>query len=199
MLVPDWYRRFTHGASRGCKVRFSQGVIIDSAVDAEAGATCGSRYGSAEEGSFGATRDGRNRRHRATQEPGRLGDGRAMKPKASRRSNPGIRQGRPDGTNSEATRNESQPVPEDEHSGQPGYLIVGDTGGAKRRGNLELSQPAPPKERESRRLDDRSPVKPEVRNEGQPEVRITGGAGGSRSHRGNLEPCGNRQRRRHQK
>ena len=78
-------------------------------------------------------------------------------------------------------------------------LIVGDTGGAKRRGNLELSQPAPPKERESRRLDDRSPVKPEIRSEGQPEVRIAGEAGGSRSHWGNPEPCGNQQRRRHQK
>jgi len=68
-------------------------------------------------------------------------------------------------------------------------LIVGDTGYAKRRGNLELSQPAPPKERESRQLDDRSPVKPEMRNEGQPEDRIRGEAGGSRSHRGNPEPC----------
>ena len=56
MLVPDWYRRFIHGASWGCKVRISQGVIIDPAVDAEAGATCGSKYGSAEEGCFGATR-----------------------------------------------------------------------------------------------------------------------------------------------
>jgi hypothetical protein len=96
--------------------------------------------------------------------------------------------------NSEATRNGSQPGPEDEDSGATQNLIVGDTGDAKRRGNLELSQPAPPKERESRRLDDRSPVKPEVRNEGQPEVRIAGEAGGSRSHRGNPEPCGNRQR-----
>jgi hypothetical protein len=101
--------------------------------------------------------------------------------------------------NSEATRNGSQPGPEDEDSGATQNLIVGDTGDAKRRGNLELSQPAPPKERESRRLDDRSPVKPEVRNEGQPEVRIAGEAGGSRSHRGNSEPCGNRQRRRHRK
>jgi hypothetical protein len=30
-------RRFIRGASRGCKVRFSQGDIIDSAVDAETG------------------------------------------------------------------------------------------------------------------------------------------------------------------
>jgi len=30
-------RRFIRGASRGCKVRFSQGEIIDSAVDAKAG------------------------------------------------------------------------------------------------------------------------------------------------------------------
>jgi len=30
-------RRFIRGASRGCKVRFSQGDIIDLAVDAEAG------------------------------------------------------------------------------------------------------------------------------------------------------------------
>jgi hypothetical protein len=30
-------RRFIRGASRGCKVRFSQGDIIDSAVDAKAG------------------------------------------------------------------------------------------------------------------------------------------------------------------
>src|SRR5690242_21003461 len=101
--------------------------------------------------------------------------------------------------NSEATRNGSQPGAEDEDSGATQNLIVGDTGEAKRRGNLELSQPAPPKERESRRLDDRSPVKPEVRNDGQPEVRIAGEAGGSRSHRGNSEPCGNRQRRRHRK
>lgn len=73
MLVPDWYRRFIRGASRGCKVRFSQGVIIDPAVDAEAGATCGSKCGSAEEVSFGATRSRRNRRHRARQNSGRLG------------------------------------------------------------------------------------------------------------------------------
>jgi len=33
-----------------------------------------------------------------------------------------------------------------------------------------------------------------MRNEGQPEVRIRGEAGGCRSHRGNSEPCGNRQR-----
>jgi len=38
-----------------------------------------------------------------------------------------------------------------------------------------------------------------MRNEGQPEVRIRGEAGGCRRHRGNSEPCGNRQRRRHQK
>jgi len=31
------HRRFIRGASRGCKVRFSQGDIIDSAVDVEAG------------------------------------------------------------------------------------------------------------------------------------------------------------------
>jgi len=74
MLVPDWSRRFIRGASRGCKVRFSQGVIIDPAVDAEAGATCGSKYGSAEEESFGATRDKRNRRRRTTKDPGRLGN-----------------------------------------------------------------------------------------------------------------------------
>jgi len=34
---PEWTRRFIRGASRGCKVRFSQGDIIDSAVDAETG------------------------------------------------------------------------------------------------------------------------------------------------------------------
>ena len=74
MLVPDWTRRFIRGASRGCKVRFSQGDIIDPAVDAEAGATRGSNYGSAEEESFGATRDKRNRRRRAIEDSGRLGN-----------------------------------------------------------------------------------------------------------------------------
>jgi hypothetical protein len=37
LQVPDWSRRFIRGASRGCKVRFSEGVIINPAVDAEAG------------------------------------------------------------------------------------------------------------------------------------------------------------------
>jgi len=98
MLVPDWYRRFIRGASRGCKVRFSQGVIIDPAVDAEAGATCESKYGSAEEGSFGVTRDGRNRRRWTSRNQGDLGNDRTTKPEANRRSNPEIRRGRPDGT-----------------------------------------------------------------------------------------------------
>jgi hypothetical protein len=76
-------------------------------------------------------------------------------------------------------------VPEDENPGKPELLIVGDTGGARRRGNLKLSQPAPPKERESRRLDDRSPVKPEMQEEGQPESFIAGAAGGRKTHWGN--------------
>jgi len=199
MLVPDWYRRFIRGASWGCKVRFSQGVIIDQAVYAEAGATCGSKCGSAEEGSFGATRGGRNRRRWASRNQGDLGKAWAAKPEANRRSNPAIRRGRPDGTE---LRGDSERKPAGTGgwaSGATQTLIVGDTGGAKRRGNLELSQPAPPKERESRRLDDRSPVKPEMRNEGQPEVRIAGEAGGSGSHWGDSEPCVNRHRRRHHK
>jgi hypothetical protein len=61
-----WYLIGTEDSSAAqaedAKFDSSQGVIIDIAVHAEAGATCGSKYGSAEEGSFGATRNGRNRR-----------------------------------------------------------------------------------------------------------------------------------------
>jgi len=37
LLGPEWTRRFIRGESRGCKVRFSKGDIIDSAADAESG------------------------------------------------------------------------------------------------------------------------------------------------------------------
>jgi hypothetical protein len=50
--------------------------------------------------------------------------------------------------------------------------------------------------RESGRLDNPSPVKPEMRDEGQPKFYITGVAGGGGSHRGNSEPHRNRHRRR---
>jgi len=69
----------------------------------------------------------------------------------------------------------------------------------KRRGNLELSQPAPPKERESRRLDDRSPGKPEMRDEGQPKSSIAGVAGGARPTGGTQDPRANQRRRKHEK
>jgi len=57
-----------------------------------------------------------------------------------------INRGRPDGTRSEETRASCQPVPEDEYFGETRILIVGDTGGANRRGNPVASQPAPPKD-----------------------------------------------------
>jgi len=40
----------------------------------------------------------------------------------------------------------NQPVPDDAGFGATWRLIVGDTGGAKQRGNSRLSQPAPPKD-----------------------------------------------------
>ena len=75
MLVSDWSRRFIHSASWGCKVRFSQGVIIDPAVDAEAGATCGSKNGSAEEEKFGGDWRQTELATLSKQEPRRLGEG----------------------------------------------------------------------------------------------------------------------------
>jgi hypothetical protein len=53
--------------------------------------------------------------------------------------------------------------------------------------------------RKSGRLDNPSPVKPEVQDEGQPKSYIAGVAGGGERHWGNPEPGRNQQRRRYAK
>jgi len=55
------------------------------------------------------------------------------------------------------------------------------------------------KMRESGRLDNPSPVKPEMWDEGKPKFYIRGAAGESGRNRGNSEPRGNQHRRRHAK
>jgi len=78
--------------------------------------------------------------------------------------------------------------PGDESSAIPKRLGLGATRGLAARHRRRM--------RESGRLDNPSPVKPEMRDEGQPEFNITGVAGGGGSHRGNSEPHRNHHRRR---
>jgi len=85
--------------------------------------------------------------------------------------------GRPGETN--------QPVPEDTGSGATWRLIVGDTGGAKQRGNSRLSQPAPPKDARIEATRRSIAGKAGGEDKGQPED--SSEAGQRRRNRGNLE------------
>jgi len=83
--------------------------------------------------------------------------------------------------------------------GQPGRRIVGDTEWLGLGATQEPAARHRRKMRESGRLDNPSPVKPEMWDEGKPEFYIRGAAGESGRHRGNSEPRGNQHRRRHAK
>ena len=70
-----------------------------------------------------------------------------------------------------------QPVPEDTGSGATRRLIVGDTGGCEAAGQPgDFHNRHRRRMRESGRLEDPSPVKPEMQDEGQPETCIRGAA-----------------------
>ena len=137
LMRPDWSRRFIRGASRGCKVRFRQGEIIDPAADVKRG-NSRSRCGSAEEQRFGETRiEVESANGEETRDLGQPGNW------SRRRSQSGGFRGNPENqprrTGWRVIRGDSdscQPVPEDEYLGATRILIVGDTGGARRRGNL---------------------------------------------------------------
>jgi hypothetical protein len=83
--------------------------------------------------------------------------------------------------------------------GRPGRRIVGDTERPGLGATRGLAARHRRRMRESGRLDNPSPVKPEMQGEGKPESYIAGAAGGGGSHRGNSEPHRNRQRRRYAK
>jgi hypothetical protein len=76
-------------------------------------------------------------------------------------------------------------VPEDAGSGATWKLIVGDTGGAKQRGNSTLSQPAPPKDVRIEATRRSIAGKAGGEDEGQPEN--SSKAGQRLKNRGNLE------------
>jgi len=71
----------------------------------------------------------------------------------------------------------NQPVPEDTESGATWRLIVGDTGRAKHRGNLRLSQPAPPKDARIEATRRSIAGKAGDEEEGQPEDSSEAGKG----------------------
>ena len=121
MLVPDWSRRFIRGESRGCKVRFSQGEIIEPAVDAEMGRPVEADTGQPRNRSSGRLERKGIGERRKTRDLGKPGNWSIVVAKEEERGNLGIDQGEPDGERSEVTRTSHQPVPEDEHSGRPGY------------------------------------------------------------------------------
>jgi len=195
---PEWTRRFIRGASRRCKVRFSQGDIIDSAVDAETGQPEEADTGQPRNWDSGQLESRGIGARWETQDLGQPGNWSIVVAEgkmsgATWRFN----RGEPSGAWSGVTRISINRCRRIRRSGRLGQRIVGDTEG------LELGATWGPVSRHRRmmrasgQLDDRSPVKPEMQDKGRPESFIAGAAGEGGSTGATRETRWNRQRQRH--
>jgi hypothetical protein len=153
------------------------------------GETRGSRYGSAEEPRFGATRNAVNRR--TVRDPRFRATWKLVNRRSRGRVSGATRKFNPGRTGRCVIRGNSdihQSVPEDSTYGVTRTTNRRRYRKADTRGNSGIGHSAPPKMRTSGRLGDPSPVKPEMQDEGKPKSYIGGAAGGCESHRGNSEP-----------
>jgi len=147
MLWPDWTPKIHPQRELRMQSSIQPGTRHRLSRRCRNGATRGSRYGSAEEPNFGATRSAVNRRtvrdprFRATW---KLVDCRSQGKMSgvTRRSN----QGEPDGVWSEVTRISISRCRRIRSLGQLGRRIVGDTEQAGARGNSRTGKSAPPKD-----------------------------------------------------
>jgi len=159
----DWKRRFIHGASRGCKVRATDGIHHRPSRGNEIGATQRVEAARCERG-FGGEPKARlistsePSRHRGDLVSGNVGGARDQRRCGVTRR---FSLAKPEGEGTGVTRGVHQLAPEDAASGETRKLIVGDTEGTRTRGNLNAFDRHRRKMRSSIRLGGASPAKPE--------------------------------------